>query len=85
MDMSQERFCVEINQKMPHTLSGARLLHGNLQEKTHMDISQERFCLEINQKRAHTFSGARVNTSIEHRASVTYRKNPFSVATLFGE
>ena len=26
-----------------------------------------------------------VNTSIEHRAFYSYRKNPFSVATLFGD
>ena len=31
------------------------------------------------------YSGHGLNTSIEHRAFYPYRKNPFSVATLFGE
>ena len=33
----------------------------------------------------HTPSGDGVNTSIEHRALYGDRKNPFSVATLFGK
>ena len=51
----------------------------------HMDmsqeISQEPFCVEISRK----MSDPPVNTSIKHRAFYCDRKNPFSVATLFGE
>ena len=48
--------------------------------ETHMNISQEPFCVEIYK----TNAGPPVNTSIEHRAFYSYRKIPFSVATLFG-
>ena len=75
------------------------ILSGNLQEKCRTRISRHPFCVEIyRKKRAWTlhkshfvwkFTGkmppAQVPTSIKHRASVPYRKNPFSVATLFGE
>ena len=37
---------------MPHTLFQARILCGNLQEKTRMDIAQEPFCVEIYRKNA---------------------------------
>ena len=43
---------------MPFTLSGTRILYGNLQVKTHMDMSQEAFCVEIYRKNAaHYFPG----------------------------
>ena len=50
--------------------------------ETHMDISQEPFCMEIYRKNA-----AR---AVYHHLDQTpglncYHKNPFSVATLFGE
>ena len=37
---------------MPYPFSGARILCGNLEEKTHMDIAQEPFCVEICRKNA---------------------------------
>ena len=46
-----------------------------------MDIAQEPFCVEIYR----TNAGPRVPTSIKHGPFYSYRKNPFSVATLFGE
>ena len=66
--------------------------------KTHMDMSQEPFCVEIYGKKtlmelhkSHfvwKFTGkmppACLPTWIKHRASAPYRKNSFSVATLFG-
>ena len=72
---------MEIDRKMPFNLSGARILDRDLQGKMHMGISQEPFCVEIYRKNAAHCPP----TSIEHRACNPYRKNPFSVATLFGE
>ena len=42
------------------------------------------FVWKFTRKMPDPLSGARVNTSIEHRAFYCDRKNPFSVATLFG-
>ena len=67
--------------------------------ETQMDMSQEPFYVEIYRTNAGPqarkrqfvwkFTGEMpdppVNTSIEHRAFYPYRKNPFSVGTLFGE
>ena len=75
------------------------ILYGNLQEKCRTRIPGAAFCVEIyRKKRTWTcdkshfvwkFTGkmppAQVPTSIKHRAFYPYRKNPFSVATLFGE
>ena len=49
--------------------------------ETHMDSSEDNY----RKKMPDPYSGHDVNTSIEHRALNPYRKNPFSVATLFGE
>ena len=83
---------VSLRSRNAHVHFTNAILCGNLQEKcrtpipgtagqTHMDISQEQFCVEIYRKMPDPL----VNTSIEHRAFYTHRKNPFSVATLFGE
>ena len=81
MDMSQEPFCVEIYRKMPKCFSGARILCGNLPEKTHMKMWREPFCVEILRKNA-----ARPLPHLDQTLGLnTHRKNPFSVATLFGE
>ena len=49
--------------------------------ETHMDISRAILCFNLQEK----MPDPPVNTSIEHRAFYPCRKNPFSVATLFGE
>ena len=49
--------------------------------ETHMDISQEPFCVEIYRQNA-----ARAGYHLDQAPGLnTHRKNPFSVATLFGE
>ena len=67
--------------------------------ETHMGMSQEPVCVEFKRKNAgpqahkshfvRKFTGKMpdppVNTSINHRAFYCDRKNPFNVATLFGE
>ena len=95
----KSHFVWKFTGKVPDPDSGQGILCGNLQEKTHMDISQGPFCVDIyRKKRSWTlhkshfvwkFTGkmlpAQVPTSIKHGAFYCYRKNPFSVATLFGE
>ena len=73
----QEIFCVEFYKKIAgHGVRGLRFVLACAVE-THM----EPFCVEIYRKNA----GPPENTLIQHRAFYSYRKNPFSVATLFGE
>ena len=79
MDISEEPFCVEFYRKNDGPQSRARHFVGACAVERHMDISQEPG------KNAGPVSRERVNTSIEHRAFFSYGKNPFSVATLFGE
>ena len=83
MDVSKEPFFAEIYRKKAAHSFRARHFVRACAVETHMDISQEPFCVEIYRENAGP--PGEVNTSIEHRAFYTYRKNPFSVATLFGE
>ena len=70
-----------IYRKMPFTISGDHVLCGNLQEKTHMDMWHEPFCVEIYRNNA-----AHLSAHLDWTPGLnTHRKNPFSVATLFGE
>ena len=83
MDMSQEPFCVEIyRENAAHYFQGPHFV-WNLQETTRMDIAQEPFCVEIYRKNAaRPPCPPRSNTGPFISCN---RKNPSSVATLFGE
>ena len=74
------------------------ILCGNLQEKCRTPFPGSTFCASLRSRNAHghftrailwKFTGKMPHTtpptSIKHRAFYPYRKNPFSVATLFGE
>ena len=80
MDISQEPFCVEIYRKNAGPQArGTRFLRACAVE-THMDISQEPFCVEIYRKNA-----PRAGYDLDQTPGLNpHRKNPFSVATLFG-
>ena len=81
MDISWELFCAVIDRKNAGPQSPARHFARAFAIETDMDISQEPIYAVIYRK----MPGPTVNTSIEHRAFYSYRKNPFSVATLSGE
>ena len=87
----KSHFVGKFTRKVPDPDSAHGILCGNLQDKTHMDISEESFCVEIyRKKRTWTFHKSRfvwkftrkmapdpLPTSIKHRPSVPFCKNPF--------
>ena len=82
MDMSEEPFCVEIYKKNAvHSFRGPHFVWKFTGKKRRGTCHKSRSVWKFTVK----MPPAPVPTSIKHRASVPYRKNPFSVATLFGE
>ena len=81
MDISQEPFCVEIYRKSAVRQSrDTRFVRACAVER-HMDMSQEPFCVEIYRENA-----GRVWEHLDETPGLSCnRKNPASVATLFGE
>ena len=84
MDTSQAAFCAEIYKcrtRIPRQAFCASLRSRN----AHGHVNKRHFVRKFTGKMLY----ATATTSIEHRAltlsTITYRKNPFSVATLFGE
>ena len=84
MGMSQESFCAEICRENAVSVSrGKHFVRACAVEmhKMHMDRSQEAFCAEIYRENA-----KRDRYHLDWTPGLnTYRKNPFSVATMFGE
>ena len=77
----KELFYLEIDKKnAAHPSRGPHFVRACVLE-THMDISQEQFCVANYREKA----GPPGNTSIDNGSFYSYRKNPFSVATLFQE
>ena len=80
--LSQEGFCAEIYRKMPHASPTDIVLCELAQSKCTWTCHKRHFVRDFTRKTP----DASNTTSIEHRALYNcYRKNPFSVATLFGE
>ena len=67
--------------KMPDPHSGTYVLCAPAQSKRAWTLHKSHFVWKFTGKMPDPL----VNTSIEHRAFHCDRKNPFSVATLFGE
>ena len=98
-EFQEPHFVWKFTGKNAHGHVRKPILCGNLQGKCRTHFSGPAFCVEIyRKKRSWTlhkshfvwkFRGkmppAQVPTSIKHGAFYCYRKNPFSVATLFGE
>ena len=96
----KRQFVRKMTGKMPDPKRARGILCRNLQEKCRTQIPRPAFYASLRSRNAHghiTKAGnleekcrtriprTGVNTSIEHWAFNPYRKNPFSVATLFGE
>ena len=81
MDMSQEAFCAVIYRENAGPTSRDTHFVRACAFEMHMDMSQEAFCAEIYRENA-----GRYRYHLDRTPGLnTYRKNPFSVATLFGE
>ena len=85
MDMSQEPFCVKIyTENAAHYFPGAHFVWKVAGKNAHGHCTRDHkghFVWKFRGK----MPEPRVPTSIKHGPSVPCRKNPFSVATLFGE
>ena len=81
MDMSQEAFCAEIYRKSAVRQARDTRFVRACAVEMHMNMSQEAFCAEIYRQNA-----GRFRYHLDWTPGLNwYRKNPFSVATLFGE
>ena len=81
----KSQFVWKLTGKVPDPDPGAHILCGNLEETTHMDMSQEPFFVYIYRKSgAHSCRGPGEHLDWTPGFN-THRKNPFSVATLFGD
>ena len=81
----QEPFCVETERKNAEPRFREHLLCEPAQSKRTWPCHKSHFKRYLTGKMPHTLSGHGVNTLIEHRAFYSHRKNPFSVAKLFGD
>ena len=81
MDIPQEPLCMEIYRKKAGPQSCDTRFVRACAVETHMDIPQEPRCMEIYRELA----GHRWYHLDSTPSFNCYRKNPFSVATLFGE
>ena len=90
-------FCASLRSRNAHGHCTRAILCGNLKEKCKTPIPGSKFCASLRSRNAHghftraivsKFTGKMPHTtpptSIKHRAFYTFRQNPFSVATLFG-
>ena len=75
------RFVWKFTRKMPDPNPQHGILCKPAQSKRTWTFHKRPFCGNLQEKMPHTSPP----TLIKHRAVYTYRKNPFSVATLFGK
>ena len=81
IDISQEPCCMEIYRRNAGPQARDTRFVRACAVETHMAISQEPFCMEILKKNA----GRPADHLHQTPGLYCYCKNPFSVATLFGE
>ena len=77
----KNHFVWKFRGKMLHTLPAHGICARLRSRNARGNFTRSIFCGNLQEKNPHTTPP----TSIEHRAFSSYRKNPFSVATLFGE